>query len=164
MVGKICEKGRSWAGGERERELWKERVGSWQSEKLWDLYQGLYTPKMKCWVRHWRWGERCWSGGAAWRRKKLSVRPAERLRRSEVSKWVAGRRPHAHRRRSTRLLILVATVSDASAYTGATQSSADERLADLIAPSSDTHTHSTRWWLANAQLYDTIRYHSTQDI
>jgi len=26
MVGKICEIGRSWAGSERERVLWMERV------------------------------------------------------------------------------------------------------------------------------------------
>jgi len=30
MVGKICERGRSWAGRERERELWMVRVVSWQ--------------------------------------------------------------------------------------------------------------------------------------
>jgi len=28
VVGKICEKGRSWAGSERERELWMVRVVS----------------------------------------------------------------------------------------------------------------------------------------
>jgi len=32
MVGKICEKGTSWAGSERERELWMEGVGSWQGQ------------------------------------------------------------------------------------------------------------------------------------
>jgi len=31
VVGKICERGRSWAGSERERELWMGRVVSWQS-------------------------------------------------------------------------------------------------------------------------------------
>jgi len=31
MVGKICEKGRSWAGSERERKLWMVRVVSWES-------------------------------------------------------------------------------------------------------------------------------------
>jgi len=35
MLGKICEKGRSWAGSERERELWMVRVVSCQSEKKW---------------------------------------------------------------------------------------------------------------------------------
>jgi len=30
MVGKICERGRSWAGSEREKELWMVRVVSWQ--------------------------------------------------------------------------------------------------------------------------------------
>jgi len=29
--GKICGRGRSWAGSERERELWMVRVVSWQS-------------------------------------------------------------------------------------------------------------------------------------
>jgi len=31
MVGKICGRGRSWAGSEREMELWMVRVVSWQS-------------------------------------------------------------------------------------------------------------------------------------
>ena len=30
MVGKICERGSSWAGSESERELWMVRVVSWQ--------------------------------------------------------------------------------------------------------------------------------------
>jgi len=34
MVGKICEKGRSWAASERERELWLVRVVSWESKKI----------------------------------------------------------------------------------------------------------------------------------
>jgi len=34
MVGKICERGRSWAGSERESELWMVRVVSRQSEKM----------------------------------------------------------------------------------------------------------------------------------
>jgi len=32
MVGKICERGRSWGWSERKRELWMVRVVSWQSE------------------------------------------------------------------------------------------------------------------------------------
>jgi len=28
MVGKICERGRSWGGSERDRELWMVRVVS----------------------------------------------------------------------------------------------------------------------------------------
>jgi len=43
MVGRICEKGRSWAGSERERELWMERVGSWQSEKMWQEDERTYA-------------------------------------------------------------------------------------------------------------------------
>jgi len=35
MVEKICERGRSWAGSERERELWMVRVLSWQRQKMW---------------------------------------------------------------------------------------------------------------------------------
>jgi len=31
MVGKICERGRSWAGSERERELRMVRAVSWQA-------------------------------------------------------------------------------------------------------------------------------------
>jgi len=33
--GKICGRGRSWAGSERERELWMVRVVSWKSTKMW---------------------------------------------------------------------------------------------------------------------------------
>ena len=32
MVGKICERGRSWGKSERKRELWMVRVVSWKSE------------------------------------------------------------------------------------------------------------------------------------
>jgi len=35
MVGKICERGRSSGGSEREREIWMVRMVSWQSEKMW---------------------------------------------------------------------------------------------------------------------------------
>ena len=35
MVGKICERGRSWGGSERKRELWMVRVVSWHSEEMW---------------------------------------------------------------------------------------------------------------------------------
>ena len=35
MVGRICNRGRFWAGSERERELWVVRVESWQSDKMW---------------------------------------------------------------------------------------------------------------------------------
>jgi len=31
MVGKICERGRSWGRSERKTELWMVRVVSWQS-------------------------------------------------------------------------------------------------------------------------------------
>ena len=31
LVGKICERRRSWAGSEKERELWMVRVVSWQA-------------------------------------------------------------------------------------------------------------------------------------
>jgi len=33
MVGKACERGRCWAGSERERELWMVRVVSWQTNE-----------------------------------------------------------------------------------------------------------------------------------
>jgi len=39
MVGKICEKGRSWAGSERERELWMVRVVRWESKKMWQQHE-----------------------------------------------------------------------------------------------------------------------------
>ena len=39
MVGKICEKGRSRAGSERERELWTVRVMSWESKKMWQEHR-----------------------------------------------------------------------------------------------------------------------------
>jgi len=39
MVGKIRERGRSWGGSERERELWMVRVVSWQSEKMWQEHE-----------------------------------------------------------------------------------------------------------------------------
>jgi len=35
MVGKICERGKSWGGSERKRELWMLRVVSWQSQEMW---------------------------------------------------------------------------------------------------------------------------------
>ena len=39
MVGKICEKGRTWAGSERERDLWMVRVVSWESKKMWQEHE-----------------------------------------------------------------------------------------------------------------------------
>jgi len=39
MVGKICEKGRSWAGSERERQLWMVTVESWESKKMWQEHE-----------------------------------------------------------------------------------------------------------------------------
>jgi len=42
MMGKVYERGRSWAGSKRERELWIVRVASWHSEKMW---QGAWTGK-----------------------------------------------------------------------------------------------------------------------
>ena len=39
LAGKICERGRSWAGSERERELWMVRVVSWESKKMWQEHE-----------------------------------------------------------------------------------------------------------------------------
>jgi len=39
MVGKIWGKGGSWAGSERERDLWTVRVVSWESKKMWQEHE-----------------------------------------------------------------------------------------------------------------------------
>jgi len=44
MMRKICERGRSWAGSGRERELWMVRVVSWQ----WEDVVGVWT--YWCWL------------------------------------------------------------------------------------------------------------------
>jgi len=51
-VGKIWGKGRSWAGSERERDLWMVRVVSWESKNMWQEHE-----QAKCTAVTMRWTE-----------------------------------------------------------------------------------------------------------
>jgi len=46
--GKDLWKGRSWAGSERERELWTVRVVSWESKKMWHEH-GQASQRQRDW-------------------------------------------------------------------------------------------------------------------